>query len=100
MRLVDREQVDPPLRQRVEGWGNCQAAAMAGDPLDGVMSSALGLAVASTAPAAAAPLGEVLRMLPWGRPASPWATGTALFRTPYGRMWPYDPAGPRPSPRR
>ncbi len=83
------------LRQRVEGWGNCQAAAMAGDPLDGVMSSALGLAVASTAPAAAAPLGEVLRMLPWGRPASPWATGTALFRTPDGRMWPYDPAGSR-----
>ena len=83
------------LRQRIEGWGNCQAATMAGDPLDGVMSSALGLAVASTAPAAAAPLGEVLRMLPWGRPASPWADGSVLFRTPDGRMWPLDPSGSR-----
>ncbi len=81
------------LRQRVEGWGNCGAASIAGDPLDGVMSSALGLAVASTAPPAAAPLGEALRMMPWGRPASPWDTGAALFRAPDGRMWPYDPAG-------
>ncbi len=81
------------LSNQVQRWGNCQALAMAGDPLDGVMSSAPGLAVASTAPAAAAPLGQVLRMLPWGRPASPWATGSVLFRTPDGRMWPYDPAG-------
>ncbi len=81
------------LRQRIEGWGNCSVASIAGDPLDGVMSSALGLAVASTAPAAAAPLGEALRMMPFGRPASPWDTGSALFRTPDGKMWPYDPAG-------
>ena len=81
------------LRQRIEAWGNCQALPMAGDPLEGVMSSAPGLAVASTAPPAAAPLGEVLRMLPWGRPASPWPTGSVLFRTPDGRMWPCDAAG-------
>ena len=83
------------LRQRVEAWGACQALPMAGDPLEGVMSSAPGLAIASTAPAAAAPLGEVLRMLPFGRPASPWPTGSVLFRAPDGRMWPYDPAGSR-----
>jgi len=83
------------LAQQVEGWGNCQTSVIAGDPLEGVMSSALGMAVASTAPAAAAPLGEVLRMLPWGRPASPWSVGSVLFRTPDGRMWPFDPAGSR-----
>jgi len=83
------------LAQQVEGWGNCQTSVLCGDPLEGVMSSALGLAVASTAPAAAAPLGEVLRMLPWGRPASPWQVGSVLFRTPDGRMWPFDPAGSR-----
>ena len=81
------------LRQRIEGWGNCGAASIAGDPLEGVMSSALGLAGASTAPPAAAPLGEALRMMPWGRPGSPWDTGAATFRTPDGRIWPYDPAG-------
>ena len=83
------------LAQRVEGWGNCHAATIAGDPLEGVMSSAPGLAVASTAPPAAAPLGEVLRMLPWGRPASPWNQGAVVFRTPDGRIWPFDPAGSR-----
>jgi intracellular multiplication protein IcmB len=83
------------LAQRVEGWGNCQAATIAGDPLEGVMSTVPGMAVASTAPPAAAPLAEVLRMLPWGRPASPWATGAVVFRTPDGRIWPYDPAGSR-----
>lgn len=81
------------LRQRVEGWGNCAASSVAGDPLEGVMSSALGMAVASTAPPGAAPLGEALRMMPWGRPASPWDTGAMLFRTPDGRMWGYDAAG-------
>ena len=59
------------------------------------MSTAPGLALASTAPAAAAPLGEVLRMLPWSRPASPWATGAVLFRVPDGRIWPFDPSGSR-----
>ena len=83
------------LAQRVEGWGNCHAATIAGDPLEGVMSSAPGMAVASTAPPAAAPLGEVLRMLPWGRPASPWSQGAVVFRTPDGRVWPFDPAGSR-----
>jgi len=83
------------LAQRLEGWGNCQAATIAGDPLDGVMSTAPGLAIASTAPPAAAPLGEVLRMLPWGRPASPWQTGAVLFRTPDGKIWPFDPSGSR-----
>ena len=83
------------LAQRVEGWGNCHAATIAGDPLEGVMSSAPGIAVASTAPPAAAPLGEVLRMLPWGRPASPWSQGAVVFRTPDGRIWPFDPAGSR-----
>jgi len=83
------------LAQRVGSWGNCRVGTIAGDPLEGVMSSALGLAIGSTAPPAAAPLGEVLRMLPWGRPGSPWHSGSVLFRTPDGRIWPFDPAGSR-----
>ena len=31
------------LSQRVQGWGNCRTNLIAGDPLEGVMSSALGL---------------------------------------------------------
>ena len=62
---------------------------MSGDPLDCVMSSALGIACASTAPAAVAPLEEVMRLLPWQRASSPFAQGAILFRTPDGRLWPY-----------
>ena len=52
--------------------------------------------VASTAPPAAAPLGEVLRMLPWGRPASPWRPRRrSCSARPMGRIWPFDPAGSR-----
>ena len=36
------------LCQRLEGWGNCKATTVAGDPLEGAMSSVPGLALAST----------------------------------------------------
>jgi intracellular multiplication protein IcmB len=81
------------MAQRVMSWGNCTLGMIAGDPLEGVMGSALGLTFGTTAPAAFAPLSQVLRMMPWCRPASPWKSGPALFRTPDGRIWPYDPSG-------
>lgn len=81
------------LAQGIETWGNCQAGTISGDALDGTMSTVPGLALGSTAPAAAAPLADVLRMMPWSRPTSPWSRGSVLFRSPDGRMFPYDPAG-------
>ncbi len=81
------------LAQRVEGWGNCKASTIAGDPLEGAMSSVPGLALASTGTPNLAPLGDALAMLPWNRTASPWEYGSVLFRRPDGGIWPYDPAG-------
>lgn len=81
------------LEQKVAAWGNIKTADIAGDPLAGVMSSALGMAVASTAPAHQAPLFDALKMAPWGRPGSPYTSGSVMYRTPDGRMWPMDPAG-------
>ena len=81
------------LSQRIEGWGNAKATTVVGDPLEGVMSSAPGLALASTANPALALLGDALTMLPWNRTASPWESGSVLFRRPDGGIWPYDPAG-------
>ena len=81
------------LSQRVEGWGNAKTTMVIGDPLEGVMSSAPGLALTSTANPALALLGDALAMLPWNRTASPWETGSVLFRRPDGGIWPYDPAG-------
>lgn len=77
------------LVQAVESWGYCQATQLAGDPLDAVMSSALGIACASTAPAAIAPLMEVMKLLPWQRPSSPFEKGAIVLRTPDGKVWPY-----------
>ena len=81
------------LAQRIEGWGNAKTTMVLGDPLEGVMSSAPGLALGSTANPALALLGDALAMLPWNRTASPWESGSVLFRRPDGGIWPYDPAG-------
>ena len=82
------------LEHRVQTWGNLRAKFGAGDPLAGLMSSTLGMAAASTAKPAQAPLGDILRMMPWARPGSPWTDGPVLFRSPDGRIWPYDPSSP------
>lgn len=84
--LEDRLSV---LTQSVESWGYCQVSQMSGDPLDQVMSSAMGIHCASTAPAAIAPMYEIMKLLPWQRASSPFEQGSILFRTPDGRVWPY-----------
>ena len=89
LRLI--EERSSRLQRAVESWGYCNVSATSGDPLAGVMSSALGIDVASTAPSGCAPLDDVIRMLPWDRDASPWATGSVMFRTPDGRIWPFQP---------
>jgi intracellular multiplication protein IcmB len=86
------------LSQRVEGWGNTKSTMVIGDPLEGVMSSAPGLALTSTANPSLAPLSEALMLLPWNRTASPWEQGSVLFRRPDGGIWCYDPAGGRKRP--
>lgn len=77
------------LTQAVESWGYCQVSQISGDPLDGVMSSAMGIACASTAPPAIAPMREIMKLLPWQRSSSPFDSGAVLLRTPDGRIWPY-----------
>ena len=77
------------LVQAVESWGYCQVSEFSGDALDCIMSSALGIHCAGTAPAAIAPLYEVFKLLPWQRPSSPFQQGAILLRTPDGKIWPY-----------
>jgi len=77
------------LTQAIEAWGYCQASSAGGDPLEASLSSALGIACASTAPAAVAPFREVVKLLPWQRASSPFNEGSVLFRTADGRIWPY-----------
>ena len=64
---------------------------MCGDAFAGVVSSMLGVTCNSVATASLAPFADVLYMLPITRPASPWKTGAQLFRTPDGKLWPFQP---------
>lgn len=77
------------LVQALESWGYAQVSQVSGDPVEETMSSVPAIACASSAPAALAPLSEVLKLLPWQRPCSPFRNGPILFRSPDGRMWPY-----------
>ncbi len=77
------------LVQSMESWGYCQVSEFSGDPMDGVMSSAMGIHCAGTAPTAVAPMFEVMKLLPWQRPSSPFDHGAILLRTPDGKLWPY-----------
>lgn len=76
--------------QSVESWGYCQVSEFSGDPLDCVMSSAMGIHCASTAPPAVAPMIEIMKLVPWQRPSSPFPqAGSIILRTPDGKVWPY-----------
>ena len=61
----------------------------AGDPFDCVMVSAMGIHCCGTAPTGIAPMIEIMKLLPWQRPSSPFDEGAIIFRTPDGKLWPY-----------
>jgi len=77
------------LMQSVESWGYAQVSSASGDPLDCIMSSAMGIHCAGTAPLAIAPMREVMKLVPWQRPSSPFSSGAIMLRSPDGKVWPY-----------
>jgi intracellular multiplication protein IcmB len=77
------------LVQSVESWGYSQVSEFSGDALECVLSSAMGIHCDGTAPSAIAPMYEVMKLLPWQRPSSPFEEGAIMLRTPDGKMWPY-----------
>ncbi|PPC84773.1 MAG: type IV secretion protein IcmB [Methylotenera sp.] len=79
------------LARAVEGWGICDVNEVPGDSAEGFMSTALGNTSEGCAVPCAANLADVVSLLPITRPSSPWATGTVMFRTSDGKIWPYQP---------
>lgn len=94
---ADKDQIDLVQKRRqilaraVEGWGSCEVAEVTGDPVAGVMSSAVGISQKSVATVTAAPLLDVIKMLPLSRPSSAWERGAVLFRSPDGKILPFQP---------
>lgn len=77
-------------QQVLEGWGECVATRLVGDPLETLAASVPGFACGGTAEPALAPLEEALTMLPVSRPAAfDLARPNHLFRSPDGRMLPF-----------
>jgi intracellular multiplication protein IcmB len=79
------------LSRAIQGWGSCDVSEFCGDAFGGVVSSMLALNKQSYASSTVASLSDVLYMLPLFRPCSPWKTGSLLFRSPDGKLWPYEP---------
>lgn len=79
------------LARALESWGTCDVSETSGDPMSGIASSALGFSYSSVGTAAAAPLHDVLKMMPLARPSSPWKDGAVTFRSPDGKLLPYQP---------
>ncbi|MDF2690151.1 MAG: family ATPase [Gammaproteobacteria bacterium] len=79
------------LYKAVQSWGNCEVGEITGDPFATTLSSALAVTKNMACNASAAPLSDAVYMLPIVRPASPWQAGALLFRTPDGKVWPYQP---------
>jgi intracellular multiplication protein IcmB len=94
---AEKDQIDLLQRRRqvlakaIESWGGCEAAEVTGDPVAGMMSSALAVTKKSIATMTAAPLGETIRMLPLTRPTSAWDKGAVLFRSLDGKVLPFQP---------
>ena len=84
--ILDRLSV---LLQSFESWGYCQVNEYSGDPLDCVMSSAMGIHCGGTAVTGIAPMIDIMKLIPWQRPSSPFENGAMIFRTPDGKIWPY-----------
>lgn len=83
------------LARAVEGWGGIEVKEMSGDVFRGFISSCLALSLRSVANKSCAVLNDAIIMLPINRPASPWMDGGAvLYRTPDGKVWPYQPNSP------
>ena len=77
------------LQQLAEGWGEMVFSPLVGDRLEAFAATVPGLGCGGTGEAAVAPLTEVLRLMPVGRPAPLARDGiNHLFRSPDGRVLP------------
>ncbi|WP_155326347.1 hypothetical protein [Desulfosarcina ovata] len=79
------------LAGAMQAWGTCDVAETVGSPLLGFSGTLPGVMLGHPAPSCAAPLGEVLSLLPLERPSSPWTSGSVIARTPDGKIMPFHP---------
>lgn len=74
------------LKYAMESWGSMKVIDNVGDPIIGWRSNILGLSTTHVGTKGAAPLAQVLGMLPLTRPASAFKNGTVINRTLDGKL--------------
>jgi intracellular multiplication protein IcmB len=79
------------LAQTISAWGQAEVREVSGDAMLGLVSTVPFFTEECAANAAVAPLAHIVRMLPIMRPASPWKSGSIVFRTMDGRLMPFQP---------
>ena len=79
------------LAGAMQAWGTSDVAEVVGSPLLGFSSTIPAVMLGHPAPNCAAPLSDVIYMLPINRPSSPWDDGSMILRTPDGKIMPYHP---------
>ena len=84
---VDQAQMQQQtLLRMIETWGNQECTTRCGDPVQSVLSSIPGLMSDIAAPAWPANLSDILPLLPFDRPASPWTHGPFFLRDAQRKM--------------
>lgn len=79
------------LAKMLSSWGKVEARDITGHPIDGLMSTVPFVGMNSVGSTSIAPLSDVIRITPLFRPASPWTSGSLLYRTNDGKIFPFDP---------
>jgi len=80
------------LVKAMQGWGTCQVTDDSGDPVSGLASTIPGYSDRNISPKMVPPLTDLVKMLPFQRPASPWSSGGSIpLRSLDGKLYPYQP---------
>ncbi|WP_208123321.1 hypothetical protein [Facilibium subflavum] len=77
------------LTKAVQSWGGAQVTTNFGDAFQVVTNTTLAMNKGRFPCAVAAPLEDAVAMMPLFRPATSWRDGAMIFRTPDGKLWPY-----------
>lgn len=79
------------LARAIQGWGGCEVDDRLGDPARPLFSTIPAIRRGGSGPLSVPPIAAAVSMLPLARPASAWRQGSMLFRTPDGKLYPYQP---------
>lgn len=79
------------VARAIQGWGGCEVDQRLGNPIGPVLSTVPALKSCGAGVLSVPPIEDAVALMPIARPASPWRSGSFLFRTPDGKLYPYQP---------